>query len=123
MKKDSNINDDVWAPAPPSHRKPADPPRLRKFVSHRLLHQPGHAGKGSRRSHALPQVGREINRDDLLRQFRGHAVQKRNDIAPSRAAPSACAGDSVEIIPVYEELAVRIRFFGDEIDRISTLHR
>ena len=32
------------------------------------------------------------------------------------------SGDTVEIIPVYEELAIRIEFFGDEIDRISTLH-
>ena len=66
------------------------------------------------------KVGQEINRDDLLRQF--VAMQyKRNDIAFTRGT-FRVRGDTVEIIPVYEELAVRIEFFGDEIDRISTLH-
>ena len=40
---------------------------------------------------------------------------------PSPAAPSGF-GDTVEIIPMYEELAVRIEFFGDEIDKLYTLH-
>ena len=46
---------------------------------------------------------------------------KRNDIAFARGT-FRVRGDTVEIIPVYEELAIRIEFFGDEIDRISTLH-
>src|SRR5689334_15501810 len=31
-------------------------------------------------------------------------------------------GDTLEIFPVYEELAVRVEFFGDEIERLMTLH-
>jgi len=46
---------------------------------------------------------------------------KRNDIAFTRGT-FRVRGDTVEIIPVYEELAIRIEFFGDEIDHISTLH-
>ncbi len=45
----------------------------------------------------------------------------RNDLAFTRGT-FRVRGDTVEIIPVYEELAVRIEFFGDEIDRIYTLH-
>ena len=57
---------------------------------------------------------------DLLRKFVGMQY-KRNDIAFTRGT-FRVRGDTVEIIPVYEELAIRIEFFGDEIDRISTLH-
>jgi len=32
-------------------------------------------------------------------------------------------GDTVEIFPVYEQLAVRIEMFGDEIEALYTLHR
>ena len=42
--------------------------------------------------------------------------------SPSREAHSACAATPLRSSPVYEELAIRIEFFGDEIDRISTLH-
>ena len=45
----------------------------------------------------------------------------RNDIAFVRGT-FRVRGDTVEIIPVYEELAIRIEFFGDEIDSISLLH-
>src|SRR3954454_21451152 len=31
-------------------------------------------------------------------------------------------GDTLEIIPAYEELAIRIEVFGDEIERLSYLH-
>ena len=66
------------------------------------------------------EEGQQIDRDDLLRTF--VAMQyKRNDIAFTRGT-FRVRGDTVEIIPVYEELAIRIEFFGDEIDRISTLH-
>ena len=66
------------------------------------------------------QEGQQIDRDDLLRKF-VDMQYKRNDIAFTRGT-FRVRGDTVEIIPVYEELAVRIEFFGDEIDRISTLH-
>ena len=64
--------------------------------------------------------GDELNRDELLRTF-VKMQYKRNDLAFTRGT-FRVRGDTVEIIPVYEELAIRIEFFGDEIDRISTLH-
>ena len=66
------------------------------------------------------QEGQQIDRDQLLRKF-VDMQYKRNDIAFTRGT-FRVRGDTVEIIPVYEELAIRIEFFGDEIDRISTLH-
>ncbi len=66
------------------------------------------------------KVGDEMVRDDLLRRFVGMQYT-RNDLAFTRGT-FRVRGDTVEIIPVYEELAVRIEFFGDEIERIYTLH-
>ena len=66
------------------------------------------------------KVGQEINRDDLLRRF-VEMQYTRNDLAFTRGT-FRVRGDTVEIIPVYEELAIRIEFFGDEIDRLYTLH-
>src|SRR4051794_12242635 len=66
------------------------------------------------------KVGTEIERDDLLRRF-VQMQYTRNDLAFTRGT-FRVRGDTVEIIPVYEELAVRIEFFGDQIDRIYTLH-
>jgi excinuclease ABC subunit B len=66
------------------------------------------------------RVGDRIERDDLLRKF--VAMQYvRNDMAFTRGT-FRVRGDTVEIIPVYEELAVRIEMFGDEIESIQTLH-
>jgi len=65
-------------------------------------------------------VGDHFERDGLLRKF--VAMQyTRNDIAFTRGT-FRVRGDTVEIIPVYEELAIRISFFGDEIETIQTLH-
>ncbi|WP_298459916.1 excinuclease ABC subunit UvrB [uncultured Cellulomonas sp.] len=65
-------------------------------------------------------VGDQVERDALLRQF--VAMQySRNDLAFTRGT-FRVRGDTVEIIPVYEELAIRIEFFGDEIEAIATLH-
>src|SRR3954454_19287658 len=66
------------------------------------------------------KVGQEIERDDLLRRF-VQMQYTRNDLAFTRGT-FRVRGDTVEIIPVYEELAVRVEFFGDEIERIYTLH-
>ncbi len=66
------------------------------------------------------KVGQEIERDRLLRDF-VQMQYTRNDLAFTRGT-FRVRGDTVEIIPVYEELAVRIEFFGDEIERIYTLH-
>ncbi|MEP6630229.1 MAG: excinuclease ABC subunit UvrB, partial [Lapillicoccus sp.] len=66
------------------------------------------------------RVGDQLNRDDLLRRF-VMMQYTRNDLAFTRGT-FRVRGDTVEIIPVYEELAIRIEFFGDEIERIYTLH-
>ncbi len=66
------------------------------------------------------RVGDEVNRDDLLRKF-VHMQYTRNDLAFTRGT-FRVRGDTVEIIPVYEELALRIEFFGDEVERLYTLH-
>ena len=66
------------------------------------------------------RVGDQIERDDLLRRFVGMQYV-RNDMAFTRGT-FRVRGDTVEIIPMYEELALRIEMFGDEIEAISTLH-
>ena len=66
------------------------------------------------------QVGGGIERDALLRRLVGMQYV-RNDLSFSRGT-FRVRGDTIEIIPVYEELAVRIEMFGDEIERLMTLH-
>ncbi|NHA67277.1 excinuclease ABC subunit UvrB [Phycicoccus flavus] len=66
------------------------------------------------------RVGDEVSRDDLLRRF-VQMQYTRNDLAFTRGT-FRVRGDTVEIIPVYEEHAVRIEFFGDEVERLYTLH-
>jgi excinuclease ABC subunit B len=66
------------------------------------------------------QVGATIERDMLLRKLVGMQYT-RNDMAFTRGT-FRVRGDTIEIIPVYEELAVRIEMFGDEIERLMTLH-
>ncbi|WP_281963908.1 excinuclease ABC subunit UvrB [Serinicoccus marinus] len=66
------------------------------------------------------RVGETVERDELLRRF-VTMQYTRNDMAFSRGT-FRVRGDTVEIIPQYEELAVRIEFFGDEIDRLYTLN-
>ncbi|MFF3335898.1 excinuclease ABC subunit UvrB [Streptomyces sp. NPDC002888] len=66
------------------------------------------------------RVGDEIDRDELLRRF-VDIQYTRNDMAFSRGT-FRVRGDTIEIFPVYEELAVRIEMFGDEIEALSTLH-
>lgn len=66
------------------------------------------------------QVGEQLDRDKLLRQF-VQMQYDRNDMAFARGT-FRVRGDTVEIIPMYEELAIRIEFWGDEIESLSTLH-
>jgi excinuclease ABC subunit B len=66
------------------------------------------------------RVGEEIERDALLRRF-VDVQYTRNDLAFTRGT-FRVRGDTVEVFPVYEELAVRIEMFGDEIERVMTLH-
>jgi excinuclease ABC subunit B len=65
-------------------------------------------------------VGDVVERDQLLRQF-VTMQYTRNDMSFTRGT-FRVRGDTVEIIPVYEELAIRIEMFGDEIESIQTLH-
>jgi excinuclease ABC subunit B len=66
------------------------------------------------------KVGQEIERDKLLRKL-VDIQYTRNDVAFTRGS-FRVRGDTIEIIPQYEELAVRIEMFGDTIERLSTLH-
>ncbi|MDK8345305.1 excinuclease ABC subunit UvrB [Brevibacterium sp. UMB1308A] len=66
------------------------------------------------------EVGEEVDRDELLKRF-VEMQYTRNDMAFTRGT-FRVRGDTVEIIPQYEELAIRIEFFGDEIEALHTLH-
>jgi excinuclease ABC subunit B len=65
-------------------------------------------------------VGDVVDRDSLLREF-VQMQYSRNDLAFTRGT-FRVRGDTVEIIPVYEELAIRIEMFGDEVEALYTLH-
>ncbi len=66
------------------------------------------------------RVGDTIERDGLLRKLVGMQYA-RNDLAFTRGT-FRVRGDTIEVIPQYEELAVRIEMFGDEVERLMTLH-
>jgi excinuclease ABC subunit B len=66
------------------------------------------------------EVGARTDREALLRKLVGMQYL-RNDLAFTRGT-FRVRGDTIEVIPVYEELAVRIEMFGDEIERLMTLH-
>ncbi|AXH35991.1 excinuclease ABC subunit UvrB [Humibacter sp. BT305] len=66
------------------------------------------------------QVGQRVDRDWLIRRFVSMQYQ-RNDVDFSRGN-FRVRGDTIEIIPVYEELAIRIEMFGDEIEALYSLH-
>ena len=67
------------------------------------------------------QVGQQIPRETLIRKFVSMQYQ-RNDVDFSRGN-FRVRGDTIEIIPMYEELAIRIEMFGDEIGRASCRER
>jgi excinuclease ABC subunit B len=64
--------------------------------------------------------GQTIERDLILRKL-VDIHYARNDLAFTRGT-FRVRGDTIEVFPVYQELATRIEMFGDEIERISTLH-
>ena len=66
------------------------------------------------------QVGDRVGRDKLIRDFVNMQYQ-RNDVDFSRGK-FRVRGDTIEIIPVYEEHAIRVELFGDEIEAIYALH-
>ncbi len=119
IEKDSSINDDVE--------------RLRHSATSALLSRRDVVvvasvsciyGLGTPQSYldrsVELQVGSEVPRDGLLRLL-VDVQYSRNDMSFTRGS-FRVRGDTVEIIPSYEELAVRIEFFGDEIEALYYLH-
>jgi excinuclease ABC subunit B len=119
IEKDSSINDDVE--------------RLRHSATSSLLSRRDVVvvasvsciyGLGTPQSYldrsVELQVGQEVPRDALLRLL-VDVQYTRNDLAFTRGS-FRVRGDTVEIIPSYEELAVRIEFFGDEIEALYYMH-
>ena len=119
IEKDSSINDDVE--------------RLRHSATSSLLSRRDVVvvasvsciyGLGTPQSYldrsVELQVGEEVPRDALLRLL-VDVQYTRNDMAFTRGS-FRVRGDTVEIIPSYEELAVRIEFFGDEIESLYYMH-
>ncbi|HEX5494842.1 MAG TPA: excinuclease ABC subunit UvrB [Mycobacteriales bacterium] len=66
------------------------------------------------------KVGEQVDRDQLLRRL-VDIQYSRNDLSFTRGA-FRVRGDTVEVFPVYEELAVRVELFGDEVERLYYLH-
>ncbi|SMO64275.1 excinuclease ABC subunit UvrB [Propioniciclava tarda] len=66
------------------------------------------------------RVGEEHDRDALLRRL-VDIQYVRNDLAASRGT-FRVRGDTLEVFPMYEEHAVRVEFFGDDIEALSTMH-
>lgn len=119
IEKDSSINDEVE--------------RLRHSATNNLLTRRDTVvvasvsciyGLGTPEEYVERMVelerGMIIDRDTLLRAF-VNMQYVRNDVAFTRGT-FRVRGDTIEIIPVYEELAIRIEMFGDEIDSLAVLH-
>ncbi len=119
IEKDSSINDDVE--------------RLRHSATSSLLSRRDVVvvasvsciyGLGTPQSYldrsVHLDVGQEVDRDALLRLL-VDVQYTRNDVSFVRGS-FRVRGDTVEIIPSYEELAVRIEFFGDEVEALYYLH-
>nr|WP_219415152.1 excinuclease ABC subunit UvrB [Pseudonocardia nigra] len=119
IEKDSSINEDVE--------------RLRHSATHNLLSRRDVVvvasvsciyGLGTPQSYldrsVKLEVGGTVERDVLLRAL-VDVQYSRNDLAFNRGT-FRVRGDTVEIIPAYEELAIRIEFFGDEIEALYYLH-
>jgi excinuclease ABC subunit B len=66
------------------------------------------------------RVGDEHDRDSILRRL-VEIQYTRNDLSFTRGT-FRVRGDTLEVFPVYEEAAIRIEFFGDEVERMMTLH-
>ena len=66
------------------------------------------------------QIGQRISRKEIISKFVGMQYE-RNDIDFSRGK-FRVRGDTLEIIPMYEELAIRIEMFGDEVEALYQLH-
>ena len=65
-------------------------------------------------------LGEQIERETILRRL-VEVQYARNDLSFTRGT-FRVRGDTLEIFPMYEELAVRVEMFGDEIERLYYLH-
>src|SRR5438094_10197844 len=70
-----------------------------------------------RREMLMVAVGDKITREAILQQL-VHNLYTRNDVDLRRGTFRA-RGDVIEVHPAYEETAVRIELFGDEVERIA----
>ena len=81
-------------------------------------------GLGDPRSYREQMVtltkGQRIARDDILRSL-VKIQYSRNDMGLERGT-FRVRGDTVEILPAYEEQGVRVEMFGDEIEKISKIN-
>ncbi|MBP3089172.1 excinuclease ABC subunit UvrB [Corynebacterium sp. sy017] len=119
IEKDSSINDDVERLR---HRATSSLLSRRDVVvvsSVSCIYGLGTPQSYLDRSVTL-SVGEEIERDRFLRLL-VDIQYERNDIGFTRGTFRA-KGDTVDIIPAYEELAVRVEFFGDDIDALYYIH-
>src|SRR6201994_4584815 len=66
------------------------------------------------------RVGQQVDRDWIMRRL-VDVQYARNDLSFTRGTFRA-RGDTIEIFPAYEELAIRAEMFGDEIERLYYLH-
>ena len=119
IEKDSSINDDVE--------------RLRHSATSALLSRRDVVvvssvsciyGLGTPQSYldrsVVLRVDEEVDRDQFLRLL-VDIQYDRNDVSFTRGS-FRVKGDTVDIIPAYEELAVRVEFFGDDVDALYYIH-
>ncbi len=66
------------------------------------------------------EVGQHIERDDLLRAL--IAIQYNRGDLNFQRGKFRVRGDVIELWPAYDDTAVRIGFFGDDIEEIATVH-
>lgn len=115
IEKDADINEEI--------------DKLRHAATRSLLTRPDTLivasvscifGLGTPEEYAKTMIqlmrGQQIRRDRVLRQL-VDIQYDRNDMTLVRGS-FRVRGDTLEVFPAYEEIAVRIEFFGDEIDRI-----
>jgi len=66
------------------------------------------------------RVGEEFGRDELIKRLIGIQYQ-RKDFDFTRGT-FRVKGDTLDVIPMYEEMAIRVEFFGDQVERLLVLH-
>jgi excinuclease ABC subunit B len=119
IEKDSSINDDVERLRHSATMSLLSRRDVIVVASVSCIYGLGTPQSYLDRSSAL-KVGDQVDRDVFLRAL-VDVQYARNDISFTRGTFRA-RGDTVEIIPAYEELAIRVEFFGDEIEKLHYLH-